>query len=71
MDEIKRLAQKRNALENKLHSTNTKAILYLEGLLSEQDYAPIKAQRQAWRDEINQLEEKIKELRGQLNEENY
>lgn len=70
MDEIKRLAQKRNAFENNLHSTNTKAILYLEGLLSEQEYAPIKAQRQALKDEINELEEQIKKLRGQLNEEN-
>lgn len=63
MEEIKKLAQRRNMLESNLHSTNTKAVLYLEGLISEQDYAPIKAQRQALRDEINELESKIKQLK--------
>jgi len=29
---------------------------YMDGSLSEEDYAPVKAQRQAWRDRINELE---------------
>ena len=43
-------------LKRKLRDTDYQAIKYAEGQISEEDYAPIKAQRQAWRDEINQLE---------------
>lgn len=46
-------------LKEKLRKTDYQAIKYAEGLISEEDYAPIKAQRQAWRDEINQLELKL------------
>lgn len=42
-------------LKKKLEQTDYQAIKYAEGLISEEDYAPIKAQRQAWRDEINNL----------------
>lgn len=48
-------------LKNKLTKTDYQAIKYAEGQISEEEYAPIKAQRQAWRDEINQLEQLIKE----------
>ena len=41
----------------KLSETDYKAIKYAEGWLTEEEYAPIKAQRQAWRDAINALEE--------------
>ena len=43
-------------LKRKLSETDYQAIQYAEGFRSETDYAPIKAQRQAWRDEINALE---------------
>lgn len=43
-------------LKQNLADTDYKAIKYAEGLISEQDYAEIKAQRQIWRDEINRLE---------------
>ena len=43
-------------LKQNLDDTDYKAIKYAEGLISEQDYADIKAQRQLWRDEINRLE---------------
>lgn len=43
-------------LKAKLAGTDYQAIKYAEGLLTEEEYAPIKAQRQAWRDEINQLQ---------------
>ena len=43
-------------LKDKLAQTDYKAIKYAEGQLSEEEYAPIKAQRQEWRDEINRLE---------------
>lgn len=44
-------------LKNLLAETDYQAIKYAEGHISEKDYATIKAQRQAWRDEINLLEE--------------
>lgn len=43
-------------LKAKLSETDYQAIKYAEGFISEADYAPIKAQRQAWRDRINELE---------------
>lgn len=43
-------------LKNNLDNTDYQAIKYFEGYISEEEYAPIKAQRQAWRDEINELE---------------
>ena len=50
LDEIKIAKLKQN-----LEDTDYQAIKYAEGLISEKDYATIKAQRQAWRDEINRL----------------
>ena len=44
-------------LKYKLMQTDYQAIKYAEGQLTEEEYAPIKAQRQAWRDEINLLEQ--------------
>ncbi|MBQ9977166.1 MAG: hypothetical protein IJP21_01065 [Clostridia bacterium] len=44
------------ALMQNLADTDYKAIKYAEGLISEEDYAPIKKQRQQWRNEINLLE---------------
>ena len=43
-------------LKQQLADTDYKAIKFAEGLISEQDYAETKAQRQLWRDEINRLE---------------
>lgn len=43
-------------LKNKLAETDYQAIKYAEGWISEEVYAPIRAQRQAWRDRINELE---------------
>ena len=43
-------------LKSLLSHTDYKAIKYAEGLISEQDYAVIKLQRQTWRDEINKLD---------------
>lgn len=39
-----------------LSSTDYKAIKYAEGVLTEQEYLPIKEQRENWRKEINELE---------------
>lgn len=46
-------------LKQQLEATDYKAIKYAEGWLSEEEYAPIKAARQAIRDEINALESQL------------
>lgn len=45
-----------------LSSTDYKAIKYAEGLISAEEYEPIKAERQALRDRINELEKQLKEI---------
>ena len=56
-------AQKINELKAKLRATDYKAIKYAEGVLSFTEYAPIRAEREAYRAEINELEAKIAELK--------
>ena len=51
-DRERRIAE----LKRKLAETDYKAIKYAEGEISAEDYAEIKAQRKAWRVEINNLE---------------
>ena len=46
-------------LKAKLQETDYQAIKHFEGYLTDYEYEPIKAQRQAWRDEINELEKLI------------
>lgn len=46
-------------LKRKLSETDYQAIKYAEGFISETDYAPMKALRQAYRDEINRLEAEL------------
>ena len=46
-------------LKSNLRSTDYLAIKYAEGQLTAEEYATTKAQRQAWRDEINALEAQI------------
>lgn len=43
-------------LKAELAGTDYKAIKYAEGWITEEEYAETKAQRQAWRDRINELE---------------
>ena len=43
------------ALKQQLTDTDYKAIKYAEGLITAEDYAETKAQRQAWREQINAL----------------
>lgn len=45
-----------NLLKTKLLETDYKAIKYAEGQMTEEEYAPIKAERQEWRNRINYLE---------------
>lgn len=52
------------ALKQQLKNTDYQAIKYAEGLLTEEEYAIIKAKRQAWRDEINALEKELSEVKN-------
>lgn len=52
-------AQRIEILKSELAATDYKAIKYAEGWLTEEEYAPIKASRQAIRDEINALESQV------------
>lgn len=49
-------------LKDALTATDYQAIKYAEGLISEAEYQPVKAQRQAWRDEINRLQAELDAL---------
>ena len=57
--EIDEVQRKISETKAKLSQTDYQAIKHFEGFISEADYAPIKAQRQAWRDEINALEAEL------------
>ena len=52
-------AEKIARLKQMLSDTDYKTMKYAEGQLTEEEYASVKTQRQAWRDEINQLEEEL------------
>lgn len=43
-------------LKTQLAATDYKAIKYAEGWITEEEYAPIRAERQVIRDQINELE---------------
>lgn len=58
-DETAKINRQIFELKQKLTQTDYKAIKYSEGLLTDKEYAEVKAQRQEWRDEINKLEEKL------------
>ena len=54
--------QKINELKRKLSATDYKAIKYAEGLISEEEYASIKAERESYRVQIREAEDQIKIL---------
>lgn len=47
------------ALKKSLAESDYKAIKFAEGVMSAEEYAPIKAERQAARDRINELEAQL------------
>lgn len=59
IDEIEAKSRRITVLKDLLFKSDYKAIKYAEGLMLESEYAPIKAERQSWRDEINRLEKEI------------
>ncbi len=48
-----------NALKQLLSHTDYQAIKHSEGVMPEEEFAPIRIQRQAWRDRINELEAQL------------
>lgn len=65
MTELNKLAvkaarkQRINTLKKKLADTDYLVVKHFEGLISDEEYAKIAAERQSWRDEINTLEEQL------------
>lgn len=53
-----------STIKAQLYSTDYKAIKYAEGWISEEEYAPIKAERQTLRNRINECEALIAELQN-------
>lgn len=58
----KELSQEISALKQRLSETDYKAIKYFEGYYTAEQYAPIKAEREGWREQIRELEEEIDAL---------
>ena len=64
-EKIYELGSKIIELKRFLQSTDYQAIKYAEGELSAEEYAETKAQRKAWRAEINRLEVEIEVLKAE------
>ena len=65
-EEIKRFSIEKQIqdLKRLLQDSDYKAIKYAEGLITEQDYEPIKELRQSYRDKINELEDSLVDLQN-------
>lgn len=50
-----------NTYKQLLNQTDYKCLKYAEGSLTAEDFAPVHAQREAWRARINELEEELAE----------
>lgn len=59
-DTLFSINQQIRELQGKLAATDYQALKYSEGWITEEEYAEIKANRQSWRDAINQLQEQLK-----------
>ena len=64
--EAEKLQMEISQKKGELYKSDYKAIKYAEGFISEEDYAPIKEERQNYRTQINQLEAEIVELEARL-----
>lgn len=51
-------------LKSYLSATDYQSHKHADGAMTEEEFAPIRAQRQAWRDEINVLEADIQALKA-------
>lgn len=62
LDFLKKMQIEINRYKTKLFDTDYQAIKYAEGQMTEEDYRPIREQRQAWRDEINKIQNELEGL---------
>ena len=62
MEDKVRIAQLIEVCLGELKDSDYKAIKYAEGLISADEYEPIKAARQELRNRINELEKQLAEL---------
>ena len=53
-------------LKQQLNNSDYKAIKYSEGLYTDEEYEPIKRERENIREKIRKLETQIEELKGEL-----
>ena len=51
-----------NTCKQLLTQTDYRCLKYAEGALTEEEFAPTHAQRQEWRERINELEEQLEEF---------
>ena len=58
----KELSQEMSSLKQQLSDTDYKLLKYLEGYYTEEEYAPIKAEREGLREQIRTLEKEIDEV---------
>lgn len=61
--------QRIELLKSYLTETDYKSHKHADGAMTAEEFAPVAAQRQLWRDEINALEREIEELRAAGGEE--
>ena len=54
-----------SALKEMLKSTDYQAIKFAEGEITASEYAPIKENRRLWRNEINSLEQELRNFKGE------
>ena len=59
MEEKELIEMKIGQLKLELDGSDYKAIKYAEGLLTAEEYEPIRQQRQEWRKQINELEKAL------------
>ena len=57
------IKQRLQSIKGELAQTDYKAIKYAEGAYTEEEYLPIKQERQALRDEYNDLEKEFETLK--------
>lgn len=55
-EEQKKQFERISELKTLLSESDYKAIKFSDGVLTEEEYAPIREKRQAWRNEINEIE---------------
>lgn len=66
LQQIGSLKRKICVLKQNLSRTDYQALKFSDGALTEEEYASMRTQRQAWRDEINAAEEEIKSLQLEI-----